>query len=126
MALPSSGPISFSAIYIEFTNGGCLDIGEFSLSAFAAAIGYINLDGIATSAFYGGECTQPLICNCYNLVLDAFSTDYYYIDCCHIEVAGTTTQGFTACIDSGKNPPYASQGYWIQLGPCGCGDVCGK
>ena len=125
MALPSSGPISFSAIYSEFTNGGCLAVGlEYYLSSFAAAIEYVNLDGIATSAFYGEECPS-LICYCYNLQLEALTTDYEYTDCCGGRQSGNTGQGFTVCCDSSE-PPFASSGTWIQLGLCGCGDACGK
>jgi hypothetical protein len=125
MALPSSGQLSFSAIRTEFTNGGCLEVGsDYSLSAFAAAIGYVN-PSIATSAFYGGECPPSLICYCYNLVLEALATDYEYTDCCGSRVTGNTSQGITRCCDSSE-PPFASSGTWTQLGPCECGDECRK
>ena len=127
MALPSSGQLSFNAIRTEFTNGGCLEVGsDYSLSAFAAAIGGVAGSSIATSVFYGGECPS-LICYCYNLVLEAFSTDYEYTDCCGSRVTGNTSQGFTRCCDSSE-PPFASSGTWTQLSevPCGCGDECGR
>jgi len=125
MALPSSGQLSFSAIRTEFTNGGCLEVGsDYSLSAFAAAIGYINLDGIATSAFYGGECPPP-ICYCYQLELEALTTDYEYTDCCGDRQSGNTAQAIIRCCDSSE-PPFASSGTWYQLDPCECGYECRK
>lgn len=126
MALPSSGQLSFSAIRTEFTNGGCLEVGsDYSLSAFAAAIGGVAGSSIATSVFYGGECPPSLICYCYNLVLEALVTDYEYTDCCGSRVGGTTSQGIVRCCDSSE-PPFANSGTWFQLGPCECGDDCGK
>ena len=127
MALPSSGQLSFSAIHTEFTNGGCLEVAsEYSLSAFAAAVGGVPGPSIATSAFYGVECPPIIIiCYCYNLELEALTTDYEYTDCCGSRVTGTTSQGITRCCDSSE-PPFASSGTWYQLGPCNCGDVCGK
>ena len=127
MALPSSGPLSFSAIQTEFVNGGCLDsTSQVSLAAFAAAIGGVAGSSIATSAFYGGECPPIVLnCYCYNLVLEALSTYYEYTDCCGGRAEGNTSQGITRCCDS-SSPPFASFGTWYQLGPCECGDVCGK
>ena len=127
MALPFSGPLSFSAIHTEFTNGGCLEAAsEYSLSAFAAAIGGVAGSSIATSAFYGGECPPIVLnCYCYSLELEALITYYEFTDCCGERAEGTTSQGIIRCCDA-NNPPFASSGTWYQLGPCECGGECGK
>jgi hypothetical protein len=54
MALPSSGQLSFSAIYNEQVNGGCYEGGAYSLREFSANAGFSTPD--AVSEFYGYSC----------------------------------------------------------------------
>jgi hypothetical protein len=98
--------------------GDTLFTGYIDSGPYPVTNGIINYIPIACP-----EC--PASCYCYNLVLEAFSTDYEYTDCCGERFSGNTSQGFTICCDA-NNPPFASSGTWYQLGPCNCGDVCGR
>lgn len=133
MALPSSGQLSFSAIFTEFTNGGCLEAAsEYSLSAFAAAIGYVN-PSIATSAFYGGECTPPVVsCECFEIGGSSLLIYADWTDCCGNEYISDPIQnGAKLCLqlDRGGNPniTFLSDGYYTATGnACVCGQSCGR
>ena len=61
MALPSSGQLSFSAIYTEFVNGGCIgDTVTYFASALALAQNpfYSYGNTIYVSQFYSSACPK--------------------------------------------------------------------